>query len=367
MATFGLADILGSDEAKTASRHIDVVELWSGCFSVGRAALARGFTAVPFDKYRIPGTTDVEGEFCEDLVTQSGFSKAVSTVLAVRPNGLLVMAPTCSSFGFPNSSRCKRTHDNPWGDMSYDKVQQGNKEFQACERLTLLGIARGLFVVLENPPRSWLWTLMNPALDGYEVSEVTVHRCAYDDTAPGERFYKPYKFLAVSTQAVEKIQHLCGRCTCPSVLRNGHLQKHIRLMPDPDNAKGKKCGRPDRLGAAAAYPPRLGEALLLAWLDRPSSALQASQMSQVSLVSRCRVSASQVSEASQVSRRRVSEASQVSPVSEVDDVSEESECPPSDSGDAADAIEPASEPSIDGSADEGPFEPPAEAVDDDSN
>ena len=172
MARFGadLSGTLGSHDAKFATRYIDVLELWSGCFSIGRAAIAQGFTAVPFDKNRIPGTTDVEGEHCEDLLTESGFKHAVSLVLQVRSNGMLAMGPTCATFGFPNSSRCKRSLDNPWGDETYDKVQVGNAECEVCRFFVLLGVARGLFVVLENPPRSWLFDLLEDTTNTYMVS-----------------------------------------------------------------------------------------------------------------------------------------------------------------------------------------------------
>ena len=277
MARFGLtvSAVLGGREAAIASRQVDVLEVWSGCFAVGLAAVAKGYVAVPFDKFRELGKTDIDGELCEDLLCHSGFTRVLSAVLQVKRGGFLLMAPTCSSFGFPNSSRCKRTVDNPWGDTDYNKVQKGNAEAEVCNFLIALGVARGLFVVVENPPGSWLWAILSETLELYEVSEVTVPRCAYSDEPPGCKFFKPYKFLAISSDSdtAQKIQHLQGKCSCPQEVHNGRTtRKHIPLMLR--NSSGGQCGRFGRLAAAAAYPRRLGEALVLAWLGQPLPAPQ---------------------------------------------------------------------------------------------
>ena len=43
MERFGLtvSEALGGHAAEVATRHIDVLEVWSGCFAVGRATVAR--------------------------------------------------------------------------------------------------------------------------------------------------------------------------------------------------------------------------------------------------------------------------------------------------------------------------------------
>ena len=146
-----------------------------------------------------------------------------------------------------------------------------------------------MLLVVENPPGSWLWAILSDTLARYKVSEVCVPRCAYDDEPPGTRFFKPYKFLAIASDsnAVHKIQLLQGKCNCPQeVCRGRTIRTHIPLMPL--NSSGGRCGRFGRLAAAAAYPCRLGEALVLAWMGQSSSSLQndgTSHMSQVSQVS----------------------------------------------------------------------------------
>ena len=73
-----VSGVLGSLEAGAATRHIDVLEVWSGCFVVGRAAAARGYVSMPFDNFREPGGTDVDGELRENLLCRSGFDAVES-------------------------------------------------------------------------------------------------------------------------------------------------------------------------------------------------------------------------------------------------------------------------------------------------
>ena len=75
-----------------------------------------------FDKFRVPGVSDVAGALSEDLLSSCGFKSAVRCVLSMREGALLWMGPVCSSFVFMNSSRCKRTLDNPLGDVDYKPV-----------------------------------------------------------------------------------------------------------------------------------------------------------------------------------------------------------------------------------------------------
>ena len=56
---FGLTVASVLDSA-SEQRDLDVVELWSGVESIVSAARAAGFTAMPFDKFRIEGVTDTD-------------------------------------------------------------------------------------------------------------------------------------------------------------------------------------------------------------------------------------------------------------------------------------------------------------------
>ena len=90
------------------------------------------------DINRIPGETDKKGHGTENILPREGFMKALSTALCLRPNGLLRMAPVCSSFVFMNSSDCKRTKQNPAGNTGYGPVRDGNslqshRNFHKCK------------------------------------------------------------------------------------------------------------------------------------------------------------------------------------------------------------------------------------------
>ena len=201
---FGLsvATILNDVSLTVLPRDLNVVELWSGVFAVGTAAMSAGFKARPFDIDRLPGVTDVqEGPLCENILLRDGFLRAVRLVLRLAPGGLLVLAPVCSSMGFANSSRCRRSHSNPRGDTTYQSVRNGNAMALTCEFLLTLACQRGVRVVIENPPNSWLWVLLVASLIALHTDESTVHRCTSDDSEPGLKYWKPYKFLAVSAES----------------------------------------------------------------------------------------------------------------------------------------------------------------------
>ena len=109
-------------------RNIDVVELWSGCQSICNAARLGGYVARRFDKHRSPGVTDVPGEHNEDITTKPGLNKALGLVLGLRENGLLWMAPVCSSFCWLNLSNKQRSKENKYrGDTTSAVAKEGNK------------------------------------------------------------------------------------------------------------------------------------------------------------------------------------------------------------------------------------------------
>jgi hypothetical protein len=289
---FTVPGVLKDVAATSVPRPTDVLEVWSGVFSVGRGAEVEGFSAVPFDRDREPGKTDVPGCKSEDLLTKDGFHHVVMETLQLKAGGLLMMAPVCSSMGWPNSSRCKRTDDNPEGDLTYIPVQDGNTFAKVCDFLLQIGVARSVFIIIENPPNSWLWKLLQPTLSTCpSVSEVIVPRCAYSDELPGKRFLKPYKFVAVSSQlgGSLRINHLRGVCGCPFESSASGARMHEPLMKGPTwSRRGIKAN----LHAAQKYPDRLGRALVLAWQGKSSPHLEN------------QVAARPVSEGSQVSNVR---------------------------------------------------------------
>ena len=166
LVLFGVSVARALDEmdALAVVRDVDVVELWSGVEAVTRAARQRHFHAISFDIARVPGLTDVDGAGSEDITTEFGFRKALSLVARIRSAGLLVEAPVCSSFVFPNSSNTKRKHDNIAGDIMYPPVQLGNLMANIAAFLLVVAIARGVHGVLENPAGSLMFAFLEPVL-----------------------------------------------------------------------------------------------------------------------------------------------------------------------------------------------------------
>jgi len=89
--------------ARASQLHVirDVAEIFSGAKKEGAvadAASRKGYKAVSFDLYRKPGTTDVEGPECENMLWEAGFLACLDITLSIRQGGLLVIAVDCSSF-----------------------------------------------------------------------------------------------------------------------------------------------------------------------------------------------------------------------------------------------------------------------------
>ena len=93
----------------------------------------------------------------QDLTTETGFLNAVRFVLEIKESGLLIMAPVCSSFVFPNSSKTRRTNKTPEGDLNYPPVAAGNVMADVALFLFRLAHIRRVFAVLENPLTSFMW------------------------------------------------------------------------------------------------------------------------------------------------------------------------------------------------------------------
>ena len=92
---FGLTVAAVLDSASDL-RDLDAVELWSGVAAIVAAARAAGFTAMPFDMFRIKGVTDTDDpDTTENILLEAGFRRALNLLLRVRPGG---------QFGWPQSA-----------------------------------------------------------------------------------------------------------------------------------------------------------------------------------------------------------------------------------------------------------------------
>ena len=69
-----------------------------------------------------------------------------------------MMGPPCSSFVWMNSSACKRNAvDNFKGDVSYERVDDGNVQAEVAVFMAVYALHRHAVPVLENPQQSMLW------------------------------------------------------------------------------------------------------------------------------------------------------------------------------------------------------------------
>jgi hypothetical protein len=134
------------------------------------------------------------------------------------------MAPVCSSFVFMNSSRCERDEDNYFvGDVSYDKVHEGNVMADSAAFFMFVAWARGSDCVFENPIGSTIFKYggLKVAIDKLKLHDAVAYRCAYDAAPVGERYLKGFKFYA-SDSWVESVTRPCTcepRCHLKTVTR----------------------------------------------------------------------------------------------------------------------------------------------------
>jgi hypothetical protein len=273
-----VTSVLSNHKLVNLTRDLDVVELWCGVGSVVRAALQRGQRAVGFDKIKSKE---------QDLTTKDGFEAALILVLRLVIGGLLWEAPVCSSFGFANSSRCKRNELNPYGDTNYGQVRQGNLMADIAMFFMTIAWARNVDVAMENPNGSWLFKLPHVESIGRALgcAHQSANRCAYCDRPAGAKYWKPYTFMAVSCGndaggargdrgargAGDWILGVDGKCSCPRAHGSKGKRVHTELMKSTRNGQGR-TGISDRLTESAAYPERLGEAIVLSWLGETESA-----------------------------------------------------------------------------------------------
>jgi hypothetical protein len=245
--------VLGDPSWNSRQRWLDVVEIWSGVASVKGAAEEDGFRAKAFDIINSP---------LQDICTEGGFKMALGWVLELRENGLLAMAPVCSSWVTLNCVNTKRSKLNLEGEPSYEPVQQGNEMAKAAAFLMLVAIARNVHAYMENPAQSMMFRYLREAgiltFDEFPfLRTILTHRC-YWDTAPfGKRYLKCYKFLATG----DWISPVAKRCTCPTTSKDQPL--HLPLVKLGPN--GKRTGLKHALLESQEYPVALGQALVKAW------------------------------------------------------------------------------------------------------
>ena len=259
---FGLTVSSVLDTA-SEQRDLDVVELWSGVEAIVSAAKAAGFTAMPFDRFRIRGVTDTDDpNVTENILLEAGFRRALSLVLRLRPGGLLWMAPVCSSWIFLNLRRTKRTRvagPRFQGNLKYLPVQHGNSMAEMAAFLFLVAVSRGVQVVIENPAGSMMFNyevFANACALWPKRFWAVLPHCRYSTAPFGSRYGKKFKLMGSHAWVLQ----LACRCRCPG-------RKHKSLVT-VKNVRGKKAvtGVKQALKDSAAYPRAMGTAVIQKWM-----------------------------------------------------------------------------------------------------
>ena len=244
-----VAAVLNSDEWMHVPRDLDCVEIFAGVGSIAAAAAEKGLRSATYDKNRIPGVT----EQTEDITTLQGFRGAIALVLRLVSYGLLWLAPDCSSWGFMNSSRCKRSEGNAFvGDVTYSKVIEGNAMAESSVFLILLAAARGVKAALENPGASQFFNY-GPVVEmvcALNMVAACTYHCAFSVVPFGKRYKKKYKLLATSSW----IRGVFAPCRCP-----GNLHLPLCNTRVGKNGQVQINGIKARLRESGAYPIAMGQ------------------------------------------------------------------------------------------------------------
>jgi len=254
LMVFGMTveDVLQSAEWAHTPRNLECVEIFAGVGPVAAAASELNLRAATYDKYRIRGST----ETTEDVTTQQGFRTAVGLVMRLVPAALLWLAPVCSSWGFMNSSRCKRSASNGYvGDTSYGPVIEGNAMVEASVFLMLLAVSRGARAAMENPVHNHMFRfhIVVKVMVALAMTSAIAYRCAYTSAPYGLRYKKGYRIIATG----KWIRGVAARCQCPSGV---HWALAVRRV----GVDGKVCitGIKKRLKESGAYPLSLGRKII---------------------------------------------------------------------------------------------------------
>jgi hypothetical protein len=181
--------------------------------------------------------------------------------LSLRASGLLIIAPDCSSFAFPNISNTQRRKGNEQGNVNFWSVPLGNTMAVATMFLSAVAISRGVHVGIENPVGTHLFKFIQQICrnaDGGSPWDSfvrhTIHRCPYD-SSPYPRLTKTYEFRATG----DWIRCMSKSCTCPG-------GRHVNLGHTQVIGEIRKwTGNLENLAKSAEYPAGMGKDMITGW------------------------------------------------------------------------------------------------------
>ena len=224
---------------------LDFAELFAGCGAVHRALDALHFKGRRMDLSYHKG---------HDLLTPCGFLLALRMAEALKPGGLLWLAPPCSTWVWMARGSTGR-HIQVQGDVTLEVVVRNNA---LAERLVLLlevAHLRGAHFLLEQPRSSMLWDYpaMRRCLQRHGCTPCFLHMGAY-----GGRTLKPTTLMGTAPF----LQELARTCT-PSRQLRLQLWGQKTTTKWKDQHGQRRCQGTAKLKGTQAYPEGFGAALAL--------------------------------------------------------------------------------------------------------
>ena len=144
-ARLHLEEVLSFVSHFEGGRNVDFFDFFSGVAEATKAFRDRSYEARNFDL-----------EQGDDLLTESGFFKALGIVLSLREGALTLLGPPCSLWVFFSSPFHCRTKSNPAGDTTKQAGREANTLVRNVCLLLAIGHFRGVFFILEQPGSSRL-------------------------------------------------------------------------------------------------------------------------------------------------------------------------------------------------------------------
>ena len=129
----------------TAS-SLGFVEFFAGKAEVTRAMQRSGRCAFAYELNNDP--------LWQNMNSAEGFLHALSLVLRLPPGGGVLMAPVCSSWVFMSRGSTGRCLSNPLGWQDRPSVKDGNLMVSRCSLLSIVILAIGAWIILEQPLNS---------------------------------------------------------------------------------------------------------------------------------------------------------------------------------------------------------------------
>lgn len=144
-----------------------------------------------------------------NMLETTGFLYSLRQALRCKRGGLGLLAIPCNSFNWMSSSQHCRNYFEPWGDCSYDWVQDGNILASRSCLLILVLVARSCYWMTENPDRSQLAN-MPPLMHLMTISEMMPLRVYW--WGPKIFFSSVQKAHQDPVKASYKDLYTCTRC-----------------------------------------------------------------------------------------------------------------------------------------------------------